>query len=181
MVREVEESKLISWNCGIFSSFFQNNDNKKKNLHCHNAKYDTDIKRIRIENRKWPGGYAIPLTLGYRLGKCWNWKFPWTHTHTFLVDLSIIGLQCGWGCGLSPAPWKTGSLPASCWEMKTAESRKMPRLSMHADSQTERSFPLQFFQCHFKLQLPANGRAPCLLTSRTSQFPPAAASVCLFF
>ena len=57
----------------------------------------------------------------------------------------------------------------------------MSRLFTHTDSQTERSFHLQLFQCHFKLQLLANQQAPCLLTSRSSQFPPAAESFSLSF
>jgi hypothetical protein len=78
-------------------------------------------------------------------------------------------------------PWELKSLPKSYWEIKTAESRKMPRLLIHTDSQTERSFRLQFFQCHFKLQPLANQQAPCSLTSRTSQFPPAAERFSLSF
>lgn len=95
----------------------------------------------------------------------------------FLVSLFTV--QPGMWPRLCPL--RGGSLPKSSRGAAPAESRKTAGLSVHADSQTERSFPLQFFQCHFKLQLPANRRAPCRLTSRASQFPPAAEPQFVFF
>lgn len=112
--------------------------------------------------------------------------FKVTHRHhhpapALLAAFSGQGLPLAWGRGLRPRSLRDGISVGSAWATKDEGSRKTCRLSVTTDSRLS-LFPLAvFFQCHFKLQLPANQRAPCLLTSRSSQFPPAAESFSLSF